>query len=496
MRGESRSMKQKRKVQMPETIRSRRGMRIVGTKEPKKENTVDTSISQRIMRKAQLHRHFQVGEVYAFDVNSCISDQLADGTQQTKYNLKDKQGEKHSFYCDYPCFLGKKEVYLRIKEISGGQLKFENSLIERLDEIFLEGVEYEFEVISCINKRCVVCDVQIGKNHHLAIDDGQHYERGEILKLEVLGFNDKGDLLLVDRNPPPPSEPSINPLQLMAEAMEKSPKRETPQVPPNQISLKPARYQAKPTNLNDTPKVAPSFAIPRENKRILVEDLGYKMPDKAEKHVPRSSDPKPAYTRSVTQPQVKPRPKHQEVQQPVPLPMHEQELEPHPLPQLELEPEHQPEHKPDAQPIPLSVSESGHPAIPESELATEPLTILKPEPTPEPPAIPKEEMEPKSPAIPQSESPPELLPEMDSMPQPCSSSILAFFMAWMDGVPGMEQTEDYTVCSGHIETAETTELPAYQLQDTSVADDKEDHIQTKPWYARLWQFINRYFNRN
>ena len=439
MRGESRSMKQKRKVQMPETIRSRRGMRIVGTKEPKKENTVDTSISQRIMREAQLHRHFQVGEVYAFDVNSCISDQLADGTQQTKYNLKDKQGEKHSFYCDYLCFLGKKEVYLRIKEISGGQLKFENSLIERLDEIFLEGVEYEFEVISCINKRCVVCDVQIGKNHHLSIDDGQHYERGEILKLEVLGFNDKGDLLLVDRNPPPPSEPSINQLQLMAEAMEKSPKRETPQDFPKQNL-----YPAKQSNSSDTPKVAPSIAIPRENKRVLVEDLGYKLPAKAEKQTQQSAEPKPVYTRSLTQPQTKP----QSVQQPKPQP----EPQPQPEPEPRPEPISQPAPAPEPQFIPEPVAET----LPETQ----------PEPVPEP------------------------------LAEPCKSPVLQVFIAWMDSVPGMEQTADYTVCSGHAEAVETTELPGYQQQDMSVAADGEAHTQTKPWYVRVWQFINRYLSKN
>lgn len=431
MRGESRSMKQKRKVQMPETIRSRRGMRIVGTKEPKKENTVDTSISQRIMREAQLHRRFQVGEVYAFDVNSCISDQLADGTQQTKYNLKDKQGEKHFFYCDYPCFLGKKEVYLRIKEISGGQLKFENSLIERLDEIFLEGVEYEFEVISCINNRCVVCDVQIGKNHHLAIDDGQHYERGEILKLEVLGFNDKGDLLLVDRNPPPPSEPSINPLQLMAEAMEKAPKRETPQDFPKQNL-----YPAKQSNSSDTPKVAPSIAIPRENKRVLVEDLGYKLPAKAEKHTQQSAEPKPVYTRSLNRPQakpqVKPQPEPQPKAQPGPLP--EQQPAPQPVPQPELHPEIQPEAQPGL--------------------------------------------------------------ESQQEPNPCNTSVLQVFMAWMDGIPGMERTEDYTLYSGNAEVVETIVLPVYQQQKACVAEDLEDHTVIKPLYVRIWQLIKRYFSRN
>lgn len=439
----------------------------MGTKEPKKENTVDTTISQWLMREARLHRHFQVGEVYAFAVGSCISDQLANGTQQTKYNLKDKQGEKHFFYCDYPCFLGKKEVYLRIKEISRGQLKFENSLIERLDEIFLEGEEYEFEVISCINKRCVVCDVQIGKNHHLAIDDGQHYERGEILKLEVLGFNDKGDLLLVDRNPPPPSEPSINPLQLMAEAMEKSPKRETPQDFPKQNL-----YPAKQSNSSDTPKVAPSIAIPRENKRVLVEDLGHKLPAKAEKHTQQSAEPKPVYTRSLTQPQTKP----QSVQQPKPQP----EPQPQPEPEPRPEPISQPAPAPEPQFIPEPVEEP----LPESQ----------PEPDIEPQNEPAPEPRPEPEPVPEPESAPE--PEPEPLAEPCKSLVLHGFIAWMDGVPGMEQTEDYTVCSGHIETAETTELPAYQLQDTSVADDKEDHIQAKPWYARLWQFINRYFNRN
>lgn len=235
MRGESRSMKQKRKVQMPETIRSRRGMRIVGTKEPKKENTVDTSISQRLMREAQLHRHFQVGEVYAFTVGTCVSDQMADGTQQTKYTLIDKREEKHAFYCDCTCFQGKKKVNLRIKGISGGRLHFERSIIERLDEIFLIGEEYEFEVISCKNRRCVVCDVQIGKNHLLTIDDGQHYERGEIRKLEVQGYDDEGNLLLVDRNPPAPMEPCINSLQLMAETMAKSEKKAPRKIFQNRI---------------------------------------------------------------------------------------------------------------------------------------------------------------------------------------------------------------------------------------------------------------------
>lgn len=428
---------------MPEVIRKGRGVRIVGQKTPPKKTNEDTSESQIIKPESRFHPYYETGKVYAFTVGSCISDQLADGKQHTRYIVKDKRGERHNYYCDCTRFKYNQEIFLRVREISNWELQFEPSIIERLDEIFLKGEEYEFEVISCTNKRCVVCDVQIGKNHHLIIDAGQRYERGEILRLEVQGYNNNGDLVLVDHNPPAPVEPT-NSLQVMAEAMEKAPKRETPQDFPKQNL-----YPAKQSNSSDTPKIAPSIAIPRENKRVLVEDLGYKLPAKAEKHTQQSAEPKPVYTRSLTQPQTKP----QSVQQPKPQP------EPQPQPEPEPRPE------PISQPAPA----------PEPQFIPEPVAEPLPEPEPEP--------------VPEPESAPEPEPVPEPLAEPCKSPVLQVFIAWMDSVPGMEQTADYTVCSGHAEAVETTELPGYQQQDMSVAADGEAHTQTNPWYIRIWQWI-------
>lgn len=156
-------MKTRRKVKAPATIRSARGMRIVEQDSPKK-NQADI-MRQNSIKTEQLRRYYLIGEVYAFKVGNCVSDQKTDGTQQTKYNLIDKLGEKHPYYCDCTCFRTNQVIYLRIKEISNGQLKFESSNIERLNEIFIKGEEYEFEIISYQkeNGRYIVCDTQIGK---------------------------------------------------------------------------------------------------------------------------------------------------------------------------------------------------------------------------------------------------------------------------------------------------------------------------------------------
>ena len=449
-------MKTRRDVKMPEVIRKGRGVRIVGQKTPPKKTNEDTSESQIIKPESRFHPYYEAGKVYAFTVGSCISDQLADGKQHTKYIVKDKRGERHNYYCDCTRFKNNQEIFLRVREISNWELQFEPSIIERLDEIFLKGEEYEFEVISCTNKRCVVCDVQIGKNHHLIIDAGQRYERGEILRLEVQGYNDNGDLVLIDHNPPAPVEPT-NSLQVMAETMAKSPQKETPQFFPKQY---PPISDCAQSDSRDTPKVAPSIAIPRENKRILVEDLGYTLPPKEGKHVPSSAEKTPVYTRSLNRPQAKPQVKPQPEPQPEPQPKAQPGPQPEqqPAPQPKTQPEPQPEQQPALQPVP------------------------QPEPHPEP----------------HPEIQPEAQPGLESQqePNPCNTSVLQVFMAWMDGIPGMERTEDYTLYSGNAEVVETIVLPVYQQQKACVAENLEDHTVIKPLYVRIWQLIKRYFSRN
>lgn len=444
-------MKNHREAQVTETIRKGRGVRIVGPKTLPKKSKEDASVSHAIQPESRFHPYYEAGKVYAFTVGLCVSDQQADGKQYTRYIVKDKRDEKHNYYCDCTRFKYNQEIFLRVKEISNWELQFEQSVIERLDEIFLKGEEYEFEVISCKNKRCIVCDVQIGKNHLLIVDDGLHYERGEILKLEVQGYDDKGDLLLVDRNPPAPIEPCVNSLQIMAEAMEKSPKSVPPQAFPKQNSLLSDRPAP---NLSDTPKVTPSIAIPREDKRILVEDLGHKLPENAEKRVLRSPESKPVYTQSIPQPQPD--------QQPVSQPMPQTKPAPTPQPKTQTKPD------PDSQPKP------------QSDPKPQPIPQSEPEPQPE-----------QEPAW-QPEPPPESWTEHESR----RASVLQVFMAWMNGVTGMEKTEDYTVCSGHAEVVDTAELPGYQQQKMCEDEAKEAHTQFKPWYIRVWQFINRYFSRN
>ncbi|MBQ2368669.1 MAG: hypothetical protein II301_00925, partial [Peptococcaceae bacterium] len=98
----------------------------------------------------------------------------------------------------------------------------------------------------------------------------------------------------------------------------------------------------------------------------------------------------------------------------------------------------------------------------------------------------------------QPETQPETQPGLESQqePNPCNTSVLQVFMAWMDGIPGMERTEDYTLYSGNAEVVETTVLPVYQQQKACVAEVQEDHTVIKPLYVRIWQLIKRYFSRN
>ena len=93
---------------------------------------------------------------------------------------------------------------------------------------------------------------------------------------------------------------------------------------------------------------------------------------------------------------------------------------------------------------------------------------------------------------------PELELELELQPEPqtCKSFVLQTFMAWMDGVRGMEKTDDYTVYSGQADEVETTEIHVYQQQKVCVAVAEEAHTQGKPWYVLAWLWIKRRFRRN
>ena len=268
-------MKLHREVKETETQRKSRGVRIMGQKTPQKERNEEASKNAVFKQEAQLHLYYQVGQVYAFTVSGCFSDQKADGSQHTRYVVKDKRECTHAYYCDCTCFDPKQEILLRVRKISNGRLEFEPSIIERYDEIFIKGEEYEFEVISYQkeNGRYVVCDTQIGKNHHLRANNSHLYKQREKLRLEVQGFDEKGDLLLIDRNPPTPAEPCINPMQALAESMGKFQNKEISHSYPNQSLPQSVLSLATQSHLSDTPKIAPSIAIPRENKRELVAVL-------------------------------------------------------------------------------------------------------------------------------------------------------------------------------------------------------------------------------
>ncbi len=264
------AMKTRREVKAPETIRSPRGLRIVGQKDSSKKSQEDAIMHQNSMKEVRLRQYYQEGEVYAFTISSCISDTNPDGTQQTKYTVKDKHGDKHYHYCDCTCFEIGKEVYLRIDKIVKGQLKFESSIIERLDEIFIKGKEYEFEVHNYQNGRYAVRDKQIGKNHYLKETNSTLYQKLQELKLEVQDYDNEGNLVLIDRNPPTPT-PCINALQqLLTETEEKSQKCETQQEPRIEGFQTSALDQTNQPSSTDTPKVAPGIPVHNENKKVPV----------------------------------------------------------------------------------------------------------------------------------------------------------------------------------------------------------------------------------
>ena len=101
--------------------------------------------------------------------------------------------------------------------------------------------------------------------------------------------------------------------------------------------------------------------------------------------------------------------------------------------------------------------------------------------------------------VPDSEEKLELEPEAESEPQMEIQSASAkepvshSFMAWMDGVYGMEKTADYTLHSGHVEGEPTIELPVYPRQDVVVKDMELQ--ETTPWYVHVWQKIKNYFSK-
>ena len=232
-------------------------------------------------KELELHKYYGVGKVYPFTVLFCYPAYKADGTQQTRYIIKDKRGDKHTFYCDCTRYKPNQKIHLKVREISYGGLKFESNVIESLEGIFETGTEYEFEVINYQAGRYVVCDRIIGKNHYLSSDDKKLYEKREILKLEVQGFDDKGCLLLVDRNPPKPTGPMVNGLQVLAENQAKEQKSQSPQVVKHQQT--PDSFRKRRRNRqysNNPPNVAPSIAMLREDNRGLVQDYGDSLPGK------------------------------------------------------------------------------------------------------------------------------------------------------------------------------------------------------------------------
>lgn len=82
----------------------------------------------------------------------------------------------------------------------------------------------------------------------------------------------------------------------------------------------------------------------------------------------------------------------------------------------------------------------------------------------------------------------EALPEKLFVVQP--------FLAWIDGVSGMEKTMDYTVQSGHGEETETVEFPCYEMREVDELAALAEQVEVKPWYVRVWQVIKSYFCKN
>lgn len=266
-------MKTRRKVKAPKTTRSAWGMRILAEDDSQNKSQADAILRQNSMKEAQLREYYQEGEVYAFTICSCISDTNPDGTQKTKYTVKDKHGDKHYHHCDCTCFEIGKEVYLRIDKIIKGQLKFENSIIEHLDEIFIKGKEYEFEVHNYKNGRYAVRDKQIGKNHYLKETNSSLYQKLQELKLEVQDYDNEGNLVLIDRNPPTPT-PCLNALQhLLTENEEKSQKCETQQEPRIEGFQTSALDQTNQPSLSDIPKAAQNIPTQKDKKSVPVEPL-------------------------------------------------------------------------------------------------------------------------------------------------------------------------------------------------------------------------------
>lgn len=523
-------MKIHRKTKEPATIRKGRGVLVVGQKTLQKEHKEESSICEAFSQVSYLNLYYKVGKVYAFTVTACVSDQKSDGTQQTKYFLCDKRGEKHTFYCDCTCFKIKDEILLRIKEIRNGQLRFESAIIERLDEIFEKGEAYEFEVISYQKGRYVVSDSQVGKNHYLSSNDSKLYKNRDKLKLVVQGFDDKGELLLADPNPPPPTEPWKNALQELAESMAKEQKNEASQVQ-NKQKLSSTRRRENQQCSSGTPKVAPSIAIPREDKRVLVQDLGYKLPPKEEKYVPQASEPKPVYTRSIKQPQVEE--KTVDSFEDILRLAHKGDVE-----CQFLAAQYYQEHgnKEEANKWYKIAAQKGHPealyhygmkylraarnylekaakknhagARHELNKLNEAARnfnkksvryfvyyVVDNEQMNYPHCV-KRVCNTVSSVVDdvwtyewcESGAEVEAMPEELSVVQP--------FLAWIDGVSGMEKTTDYTVQSGHGEETETVEFPCYEMREADELAALAEQVEVKPWYVRVWQVIKSYFCKN
>lgn len=84
--------------------------------------------------------------------------------------------------------------------------------------------------------------------------------------------------------------------------------------------------------------------------------------------------------------------------------------------------------------------------------------------------------------------------EVEAMPE--ELSVVQPFLVWMEGVNGMEKTPDYTVQSGHEDEAETVELPDYYRQEVCEPEPPCEQMEVQPWYVRVWQAVKSYFSRN
>ena len=121
-------MKLHRNVDLTEMIRIGRGLLVL---DPQGQNKHKVETTMTYGKELELHTYYEVGKVYPFTVLYCYPAYKADGTQQPRYIIKDKRGDKHTFYCDCTRYKPNQTIHLKVREISYGGLKFESNVIER-----------------------------------------------------------------------------------------------------------------------------------------------------------------------------------------------------------------------------------------------------------------------------------------------------------------------------------------------------------------------------